>query len=248
METTRFDSLAKMLASGSTRRRLVTAFAALGVGGLVGRPAGRVSASFSGCPPIDCAPPNNLTCYERRGKCYKCECSNGNTSGSLQTQSGITGGGLVQIDGGTEAHLLLLATRTPHPTDAETFMAQGLVRWTDPAWEGTGLQLEAVQIAGYAPTEGVDGGRDIYGWLRASAVETVVPFFLQVVDAGGPGSGQDTVKLLVGDIVPPDLVLGATAPTIGFSYTAEGTLVNGDLSLVTLLGIDEEIVPGTPVA
>ena len=251
VDTTRFDSLAKLLATGGTRRRLVTALAALGIGGLVGRPAGRVSASFSGCPAIDCAPPLNLACYENsRGKCYYCKCSDGKESGTPSTarSGGITGGGLVRTDGGTEAHLLLLATGTPDPTDAETLLFQGLVRWTDPAWEGAELQLESAVISGYGPTEGVDGGRDVYGWMRASAVEPTVPFFLQVVDAGGPGSGQDTVKLLVGDTVPPEAVLHATAPTIGFSYTAEGTLVSGDLSLVTLLEFGDETVPGTPVA
>jgi hypothetical protein len=249
VETARIDSLAKLLAAGGTRRRLVTALAALGIGGLVGRPAGRVSAVFAGCPPLKCEPPLNLACYyNSKGECYKCECSNGTSSGSISPRSGITGGGLVRTDGGTEAHLLLLATRTPDPTDAEAFLVQGLVRWTDPAWEGAELQLEAAQITGYGPTEGVEGGRDVYGWMRASAVETMVPFFLQVVDAGGPGSGQDTVKLLVGDSVPPEAVLGATAPTIGFSYTAEGTLVSGDLSLVTLVDFGDETVPGTPVA
>jgi hypothetical protein len=250
METTRFDSLAKMLASGSTRRRLVTAVAALGIGGLVGRPAERVSASFSGCPALKCDPPLNIACYENsRGKCYYCKCSDGREAGTPSSaRSGITGGGLVRTDGGTEAHLLLLATRTPDPTDAETFNFEGLVRWTDPAWEGGELQLESAMISGYGPTEGVDGGRDVYGWVRASAVEAMVPFFLQVVDAGGPGSGQDTVKLLVGDIVPPEAVLNATAPTIGFAYTAEGTLVSGDLSLVSLLEFGDETVPGTPVA
>jgi hypothetical protein len=249
VDTTRFDSLAKLLAAGGTRRRLVKALAALGIGGLLGRPAMRVSASFPGCPPIDCAPPKNLSCqFDKRGKCTGCKCTEGTSGTSPLAQSGITGGGLVRTDSGTEAHLLLLATRMIDSTDAESFLVQGLVRWNDPAWEGANLQLDAVQITGYGPTEGVDGGRDVFGWMRASAVETMVPFFLQVVDAGGPGSGQDTVKLVVGDSVPPDALLGATAPTIGFSYTAEGTLVSGDLSLITLLGNDDEGVFGTPVA
>jgi hypothetical protein len=232
------DSLAKLLAAGGTRRRLVTALAALGIGGLIGRPAVRVSASFPGCKPIDCDPPKNLSCQFKGDKCISCKCTEGTSSPSPSAQSGITGGGLVRTDSGTEGHLLLLATRTPGTTDAETFLVQGLVRWIDPTWEGAELQLEAVQITGYGPTKGVDGGRDVYGWMRASAVKQMVPFFLQVVDAGGPGSGQDTVKLVVGDSVPPEAELGATATAIGFSYTAEGTLVSGDLSLVTLLGID----------
>ena len=83
MDTTRFDSLAKLLAVGGTRRRLVTALAALGIGGLIGRPAMRVSAAFPGCPPIDCAPPKNLACYyNNRGQCYKCVCTEGTGSTS----------------------------------------------------------------------------------------------------------------------------------------------------------------------
>lgn len=251
MDTTRIDSLAKLLATGGTRRRIVTALAALGIGGLMGRPAARVSAVFSGCPPFDCAPPLNVACYyNNRGVCYKCECSDGrSTGGNFSPQSGITGGGLVQTDGGTEAHLLLLATRTTDPTDAESFLVQGLVRWIDPAWEGATLQLRADQITGYGPTADVPGGRDVHGWMHTSAVEELVPFFLQVVDAGVPGSGLDTVKLVVGDAVPPEAGSDATAPTTGFSYTAEGTLVSGDLSLVTLLGgFGDEFALGTPVA
>jgi hypothetical protein len=240
VDTTRIDSLAKMLAAGGTRRRLVKTLAVLGIGGVVGRSAARVAAEDDGCKAVTCQSGYYLECYysQKTGKCTGCKCHK-------YPSTGITGGGLVHADGGAEAHLLLFATRTADPAVADSFLVQGQLLWTDPAWEGTELKLESVQITGYGPTEGAEGSRDVYGWVRASGVDAVVPFFLQAVDAGGPGSGQDTVNLLVGDAVPTEAVLGATAASIGFSYTAKGTLVSGDLSLVTF-GSTGEAVPGTP--
>lgn len=235
MDTTRFDSLAKVLAAGGTRRRLVKSLTILGIGGVVARPAIHAAAQDdnSGCYAVKCEAGYNKECYYKKGKCLGCKCIKDNSGG-------IVGGGLVRTDGGAEGHLSLIATRTPDPTDTEAFSVVGQVKWTDLAWEGAELHLESGQITGYGPTDGVDGGRDVHGWMQASAVDVMVPFFLQVVDAGGPGSGLDTVSLLVGDSVPTEAVLGATAETIGFSYTAKGALVNGDLALVNFGSGGEE--------
>jgi hypothetical protein len=73
-----------------------------------------------------------------------------------------------------------------------------------------------------------------------------VPFFLQIVDNDSPGSGGDTVRLLVGDAVPVGDVPGATPVTSGFSYSVGGVLESGDFALVQFGG--DEISSGTPVS
>jgi hypothetical protein len=80
------------------------------------------------------------------------------------------GGGLVRGDEGAEAHLSLLATRAPDASDPELFTINGQLLWRDNAWEGAGLTLEASQNTDYRPTEGVERGRDVHGWIKASAI------------------------------------------------------------------------------
>jgi hypothetical protein len=238
VETARFDSLARMLATSGTRRSLVRGLAVLGIGGAVAKPAAVAASTAAGdCTVVMCPPGYAVGCYyDRNGKCIGCKC--------FKVTTGITGGGLVSTDAG-EAHLSLLGTRMPDPDGTDAMLVTGHLRWVDPDWEGGGLTLESIQITGYGPTEGVERGRELSGWLQSSALPAPVPFFLQAVADGGAGSGKDTVSLLVGDAVPADTVAGATPEPVGFSYQAQGTLTSGGLSLLNL-GLGGESVPGTP--
>ena len=161
--------------------------------------------------------------------------------------NGIGGGGLIRTDSGGEANFSLLATSTPDPAEPNAPLTQGQILWADSSWAGIGLQLASRRITGYWWTEGVEGGRSVAGWMNAGVVEPMVPFFLQAVDAGRPGSGQDTVRLLVGRAIPAE-VMGDTTPTPSdFSYTFEGTLESGDLMLLTLkMDGGDETMPTTP--
>jgi hypothetical protein len=146
----------------------------------------------------------------------------------------------------------LVATRTPSQEAPDLFDVVGQVRWTDPAWEGTGLALESTVVRFYGPLSDVEGGREIIGWMRTDQRPGDLPFVLRVVDAGPPGSGEDTAELWVGDAALADDVsggvFGADLEPSGFAYSAVGTLVSGDLQLVSLAvpsALDEEGTPAT---
>jgi hypothetical protein len=188
VDTDRFDALARRLAAGGTRRRLLGGLALLGLG------AARASAK------------------------------------------GIAGGGAVDLGGERRAQVSLLATRAPNPAQAGADRVVGHLRWVEPDWEGVGLMLQNAQLVGYGPVADEEDGRELFGWLEATATAAVVPFYLRVV-AGGAGRGA--ARIVVGDAVSEALVRGATAEPSGFAYEAEGTLTSGDLALVELAAGDE---------
>ena len=158
--------------------------------------------------------------------CFKgCGCGS-NSAGSWCNLScfvcigcapGVTGGGTVQR-GDRQVTVALFAT-VEKVTPNKTFGATGLVRWVDPNLEGTALTLESTGISAYGPVPDQPNTRAVTGYLLVNG-RGPYPFRL-VVDAE-PGSGQDTLALTVGDAVP------ALSET-GFSYSASGPLVSGDL-------------------
>jgi hypothetical protein len=250
LDGSRFDALARSVAARPSRRRLIGLLAGLGLGGVLPRlTAGPAAAQEDGgvcklptCPPsytcISCSGGGN-------GKCQTCTCLKSCRS------SGIAGGGAVQTAGG-DAHLALVATRTPARVGQDLFDVVGQVRWTDPAWERAGLALESTVVTFYGPLPDVEGGREVIGWMRTDQRTGDLPFVLRVVDAGPPGSGEDTAELWVGDPALADDVaggaFGADPEPSGFGYAAAGTLVSGDLQLVNLAvpsATDEE---GTPAS
>jgi hypothetical protein len=222
--------------------------AGLGLGGVLPRLAANPAAARSSaieCPLPTCPP--GYTCIScsggGNGECQDCKCLKSCRS------SGIAGGGAVQTAGG-EAHLALVATRTPARERQDLFDVVGQVRWTDPAWEGTGLALESTVVTSYGPLPDDEGGREVVGWMRTEQRAGDFPFVLRVVDAGPPGSGADTAELWVGDPALADAVaggaFGASPKVSGFGYTAAGTLVSGDLQLVSLAAppaTDDEWTP-----
>jgi hypothetical protein len=209
------------------------------------RPAAAQEGDIT-CPLPKCAPGYNcIRCTGGgNGKCQTCVCQK-------TCASGIAGGGAVRIAGG-DAHLALVATRSPALDAPDLFDVVGQVRWTDPAWEGTGLALESTVVTFYGPLPDVEGAREVIGWMRTDQRPGELPFVLHVVDAGPAGSGEDTAQLWVGDAALADAVagggFGATLEPSGFTYEAAGPLVAGDLQLVSLAGSsvpDDEATPAS---
>ena len=137
----------------------------------------------------------------------------------------MAGGGQVQFDRG-EANFSLFASRLIFAVEKLEVVA-GSVLWADgPA----GLLMESIEVTGYnvpadQPAQGQS--RQIIGIMSVNGAGEY-PFELVVVDAGAPGSGTDTVTLVVGDGIRTGE--NATPVTgMGFSYLAAGPVIPGDV-------------------
>jgi hypothetical protein len=226
VDAARLDALARTIAAAGTRRRLLAGLALLGLGGALARPGAARARDIGDCIIPSCRP--HKCDYDEKDVCIRCYCTNARGTG-------VAGGGEVELGEERRAQFSLLATRAPHPAEAGLFEVVGHLRWVEPAWEGVGLNLQSVLIAGYGPAEDDEDARELFGWLEASALAAVVPFYLRVV-AGGVGRGA--ARLAVGDAVTEALVRGATAEPSGFAYDAEGALASGDLALLELAAGD----------
>ena len=98
----------------------------------------------------------------------------------------------------------------------------GALTWFDPTWQGTGLSLQSTVITNYRQVPGTNV-RELSGFASANGAGKH-RFVLQVVDAGKPGSGSDTVSLRVSGIA------ASGAGGTGGEYAAAGQLVQGDVT------------------
>ena len=144
--------------------------------------------------------------------CVPCNCSGEECDCCL---IGITGGGVVRTADG-DANLILFATQLADDAPQE---AAGFVRWLDPIRDG-GLTLESVGPIAYDWPEGEQHLRNVRGLMTVNG-EDEQPFHLEVFDAGPDLLGQDTARLTVG---------GGSS---GFAYEAAGTIVGGDIQLLS---------------
>jgi len=242
MDASQFDALSKTIAGRPNRRRLLGLAGALGFGSLLyqrtAQPAAAAKFVCKGasekCESGKC----RICSFDEDGKGCTCWC--GTCVGS-----GITGGGAITSADG-EAHVSIIATRAAVPNQPGVFAVQGQVLWTDPAWEGKGLALESHVVSFYGPLPDVEGGRQAAGWLTSDRYDGAFPFVLTATDAGGPGSGKDTVAIWVGDAVVDDAKLAAMFEELestGFQYAAEGALIAGDFQLLQLSSETEETAP-----
>lgn len=158
--------------------------------------------------------------------CVPCNCTDGGCDCCIV---GITGGGVVRTAAG-DVNLVLFATQLADDAPQE---AAGFVRWLDPNAEG-GLMLESVGPIAYTWPEGEEHLRMVTGVMTVNGQDQR-PFTLEVFDAGPDLVGQDTARLTVGD--------GAAADgSSGFGYEAAGTVVGGDLQLLSTVA---PIVPSS---
>ena len=201
--------------------------ALLGLAGIAARPKAARARDIGDCIVLSCRP--NRCDYDENDVCIRCYCT-------TARGTGITGGGSVDLGAERRAQFSLLATRAPQPGDDSIAQVVGHLRWVELEWENVGLHLQSALVAGYGPVDDDPDGRELFGWVEASAAAAVVPFYLRLT----PGAaGQGTVRLAAGDAVTEDLVRGATAEPSGFAYTAEGTLESGDLALLELAAGEE---------
>jgi hypothetical protein len=210
MDSRRFDTLARSLARHLPRRGLL-------------RSAAAATAS--------------LGAYRLSGQqtlaqeehtvglpCVPCNCNGDDCDCCIV---GITGGGVLRTAAG-DVNLILFATQL---ADDAPQQAAGFVRWIDSNAEG-GLSLESVGPIAYDWPEGEEHQRFVQGIMAVNG-QGEQPFVLEVFDAGPGKANEDSARLLVGD---------ATSDTVtsGFGYEAEGTLVGGDIQLLS------DVAPITP--
>lgn len=158
-------------------------------------------------------------------------------------QRGVVGGGEVQFDAGV-AHVSLFASSLAFEGEdgASAPIFAGSVRWVD---ETVGLTLESTQITRYENLNLAEGeGRHIEGLMLAGD-NGEQPFTMDVVDLGAPGMGVDQITLVVG--ADAAVAVGEATPGAepSFTYTAQGTLVSGDLQEVDF-AFDPEAGSVTP--
>ncbi len=149
---------------------------------------------------------------------------------------GMTGGGLVKLEGGGEpalAHFSLFASSMQFPEGDRLVL--GTIQWIE---AGSGLQLVTTEVTQCIPMEDQADGADIRGRMSVNG-EGNYPFVLHAIDSGAPGSGLDAIEL---EINGPNAREGTEAESNGsdFIYQVSGTLVAGDFQWII---VDAEI-PG----
>lgn len=152
--------------------------------------------------------------------CVPCNCE-GDTCDCCLV--GVTGGGVLRTATG-DVSVVLFATQL---ADDAPQQAAGFVRWMDPNAEG-GLTLESVGPIAYEWPEGEEHLRNVSGTMTINGGEQQ-PFVMQVVDAGPGRASEDSASLRVGG-----------SGGSGFAYEAAGTMVGGDLQLLS------DVAPITP--
>ena len=152
--------------------------------------------------------------------CVPCNCNGDECDCCLV---GITGGGVLRTTKG-DVNIVLFATQL---ADDASQQAAGFVRWMDPNAEG-GLVLESVGPIAYEWPEGEEHLRNVSGTMLVNGGEQH-PFVMQVVDAGPGKANEDSASLR-----------GGGSGAGGFLYEAAGTLIGGDLQLLS------DVAPITP--
>jgi hypothetical protein len=153
-------------------------------------------------------------------------------------QRGMVGGGLVRFEQG-EANFSVFASRLIFAEDEVVVL--GSVLWVD---ETVGLTLRSTAITEYIvpevqPEQGQS--RHILGTMSVND-EGEYPFELELIDADLPGTGEDMAILTVGEGARTSQNATPVSDP-GFSYTANGTVVTGDIQLIGV-----EVDPETGVA
>jgi len=205
LEHGRIDALARALAGGLPRRRLLGRLAgglaaATGAGAAPAAAAAQESGAEPGKVELAFTP-----CACAGDRCLRC-------------LIGLTGGGVVGTAVG-QAQLVLFASRLEVDSDEP---AAGFVRWVTTGDDGDALSMESIGTIAYGPAEGDEQAREIRGTMRVNGAGDY-PFVLRATDLGPDAVGQDSAALRVGN---------AIAEGSDFGYEGEGPLVGGDLQLL----------------
>jgi hypothetical protein len=185
------------------------------------RTAAAVAAAASASAPA----PRSLHAREESASrnvslpCVPCNCTGDQCECCL---IGITGGGVLRTATG-DVNIVLFATQLA--ADALQ-QAVGFVRWMDPHTQG-GVVLESVGPVAYESPAGDARLRTVSGTMAINGGD-LQPFELQVLDAGPGKATEDAASLRVG---------GSGG---GFLYEAAGTMIGGDLQLLS------DVAPVTP--
>ena len=141
------------------------------------------------------------------------------------TQRGIAGGGLVRFAEGEAQFSLFASSLTmADGEEASAPVFLGSVLWVD---ETVGLTLESTRITNYENLQLASAeGRRIEG-VFAAGDSGEHPFVMDVVHVDLPGSGADRIMLTVGE--PSIAGSGTPGPDAGFTYSADGEVVVGDV-------------------
>jgi hypothetical protein len=159
---------------------------------------------------------------------------------------GMAGGGLANFEL-SDASFSLAVTRLTFEDEGRELVV-GTVLWVDVT---AGLTLASTHIDSYGDLElpsDQGEGRRIQGLMSVNGGD-VYPFRLDVVDAGLPGSGNDSVHLVVGADAGSE---GSATPQAAsaFTYAASGPVTVGDIQDIDF-DIDTDTaypIPATPAA
>ena len=157
----------------------------------------------------------------------------------------MIGGGLAQFEL-SQANFSLVASRFTFP-DENKQVVVGEILGVDTS---SSFTFASTTITNYDVIEGPEEGehRRIRGTMSLNGGQEY-PFRLDVIDDGAPGSGLDTISLIVGDGAE-DAAAGTAVSSYGFSYAGSGPIVSGDVHDVDF-DIDPnspDATPATPVA
>lgn len=143
-------------------------------------------------------------------------------------QRGMSGGGLVQLEGSEEPRLAnfgLFASSVQLPEG--TTLVLGAIQWSE---AGTDLQLQSLDVAQCIPSSDRASTAEVRGRMQVNG-EGDYPFVIWATDGGRPGSALDLIEIQVNTSAALD---GAeTQPSDDtFVYQAAGNLIAGDFQWV----------------
>jgi hypothetical protein len=143
-------------------------------------------------------------------------------------QRGMSGGGLVQIEGSEEPRLAnfgLFASSVQLPEG--TSLVLGAIQWLE---AGTDLQLQSIEVTQCIPSNDRASAAEVRGRLQVNG-EGDYPFVIWATDAGRPGSALDRIEIEVNTPAAREGAEGQPSDD-AFNYQASGNLVAGDFQWI----------------
>ena len=134
---------------------------------------------------------------------------------AIQSGGGIAGGGTVALPDGVTAQFSLFASRFVVDGEDEPIIT-GRVQWV----QDDGHSLESTTITDYGPAPEIDADARMISGVGTGGDGAEVPFRFMVIDREGPGTGQDVIQIILGDLQNP-------------AFKHDGTVATGDIQLLT---------------